>query len=220
MITNSGPFSTFAQNFLVGSYLLGNSGQNDLYSGDVLDSVNLMFREDWVYKAIAEGKSKGWYQGPALAGGDREQPVLLTGPGMREAERLIQSGVNVELRQGSDELSGEKAPQESQIVKLDRDSQRYLQVENDLGEIERAIDSIGGPENAERSRIRAGIAAARELWKAEELEVIQIKVGILLAVENASAFLKRLGKDVTVGLIVDGVKEVIKKEAAKLLGLS
>jgi hypothetical protein len=217
---NAGPFSTFAQNFLVGSYLLDNAAEGNLAAGDVLDAIELNFRDGWVYEAIADGKSRGWYQGPALAGGDREQPVWLTGSGMREAERLIQSGVEVVFRNSIDDPLSAEAKSEQVIAKLDRTSPSYLLVSSHLVELENIINGLVEAETAERSRIKAGIVAARELWKAEELEIIQVKVGVLLAVQNASAFLKKLGKEVAIDLIVDGIKAVLKQEATKLLGLS
>ena len=50
----------------------------------------------------------------------------------------------------------------------------------------------------------------RKLWEAAELRVIQIQIGVILAVEDAASVLAPLGKAVGINLLVDLIKQIIK----------
>ena len=56
----------------------------------------------------------------------------------------------------------------------------------------------------------ASVSAARKLWEATELKVIQIKVGIIITIEDTIDLLSKAGKAVGKALLIDLVKSIVK----------
>ena len=58
----------------------------------------------------------------------------------------------------------------------------------------------------------AGLEAAELLWDAAQLKLIQIKVGVIMAVEDARKVLAGTAKAVAGALIVDAIKSLVKNQ--------
>lgn len=94
------------------------------------------------------------------------------------------------------------------IVALDKESDEFKQVQTGLDElIERAR---GANDLEDRDRIIASLSAAQTLWSSASLRLIQIKVGVLLAIEDATNALGSVAKGVGAGLLIDLVKSIVK----------
>ena len=112
----------------------------------------------------------------------------------------------------NDELTAEVLPASDRLVKLDHNSEPYRQVATG---IEQLRDEFRGANfleisDDEHSRISTALRAASELWNAGQLKVIQIKVGVIMAIDDAAAVLVPLGKAVGANLLVDLIKQIVK----------
>jgi hypothetical protein len=105
-------------------------------------------------------------------------------------------------------------PAADRIVPLDHNSSEYEQISTqitDLAETLRRNNEVG--DSAEhRDQLLKSMSAAAELWSALQLTVDQIKIGIILAIENAKAALTKVGKSVGISLIVDAIKAYVKSK--------
>jgi hypothetical protein len=63
---------------------------------------------------------------------------------------------------------------------------------------------------AAKDRIYRSLDAAWTIWQASELKLIQLKVGVLMAVEDAARILKGTVKAVAAALLVDTIKAFVK----------
>ena len=97
-----------------------------------------------------------------------------------------------------------------QIIALDKESEEFKQVQAGLDElIERAR---GANDLEDRDRILASLSAAQTLWSSASLRLVQIKVGVLLAIEDATNALGFVAKGVGAGLLIDLVKSIVKSK--------
>lgn len=105
-----------------------------------------------------------------------------------------------------------RAPASDRIVPLNHNQPNYLLVENGIRELSEAIRSVNdlpvSPE--ERDRILAALSGAAALWNAAQLKIIQIKVGVLMAIEDAGRVLSATVKAVAVAVFVDAIKSIVK----------
>ncbi|RYY22310.1 MAG: hypothetical protein EOP62_23425 [Sphingomonadales bacterium] len=98
----------------------------------------------------------------------------------------------------------------SQIITLDKESGEFQQVQTGLEEL---IERVRGANDLDdRDRILAGLSAAQSLWSSASLRLVQIKVGVLLAIEDATTALGSLAKGVGAGLLIDLVKSIVKNK--------
>ncbi|WP_144243978.1 hypothetical protein [Sphingopyxis sp. MWB1] len=96
------------------------------------------------------------------------------------------------------------------IVALDAKSKEFDQVRAGLDGL---IEQVRGANDLEdRDRILASLTAAQTLWSSASLRLVQIKVGVLLAIDDAAAALGTLAKGVRAGLLVDLVKSIVKNK--------
>ena len=103
-------------------------------------------------------------------------------------------------------------PAADRIVGLDHNSEQYSQI---AAEIDRIVelargDNEFGQSTEDRDRRVRALEAARLLWSAAELSVVQIKVGVILALEDAEVAFAEIGKAVGVGLLVDLIASFVK----------
>ncbi|GGD50549.1 hypothetical protein GRI62_06625 [Erythrobacter arachoides] len=105
-----------------------------------------------------------------------------------------------------------EVPAADRVVTIDHNGPEYRLVSEGLEELGEAIRSINSSEldEAERSRLLSGIFAAQRLWEASQLKLIQIKVGIIMIVEDARAVLSTTAQRTAGALIVDAIKGFIK----------
>ena len=104
------------------------------------------------------------------------------------------------------------APASDRVVKLDHNSAAYKEI---AAAFDEAIDladrhkpnEVSGDEHAS---LVAGLRAARELWRSFELSMMQIEIGILMALEKAQEQLKISFQMARGSLLVEGIKAFVK----------
>jgi hypothetical protein len=103
-------------------------------------------------------------------------------------------------------------PASDRLVPLDHNSAPYLQVRDGLAELHEEIRSANDLDCApeERERVLKSLDAAQRLWDAAQLKVIQIKVGIIITIQDAIELLSKAGKAVGKALLIDAVKNIVK----------
>ena len=110
------------------------------------------------------------------------------------------------------------APASDRIVPLNHNSPEYQSIKAGLDELAETIRGSNdvGESLEERDRLLQSLVAARELWAAAELQLVQIKVGVILAIENAGKALTKIGKSVGWAVLIESEKEFVKNK----IGLS
>lgn len=103
-------------------------------------------------------------------------------------------------------------PAADRIVPLDHNDPNYRKIEDGLAEIREALRGQNDLDvsDAERDRLIASVSAAQNLWASAELKLIQVKVGVLMAVEDAQKALTKTARAVAGALIVDMIKAFVK----------
>ena len=103
-----------------------------------------------------------------------------------------------------------RAPASDRIVRFDHNEPGYQEILEGILEVGEAIRGANDLEEPERDRLSVSLSAAQSLWKAAQLKVIQIKVGIILTLEDAAIALGVTAKAVATALLVDTIKAFIK----------
>ena len=122
--------------------------------------------------------------------------------GYRKVEQLVLA---------SEPASG-AAPASDRLVAFNHNSPEFSEIRDgirDLYESLRGANELTVDEN-ERSRIAHSLLAAVELWEAVQLKAIQVKIGILMAVEDARNSLAATAKAVSAALLIDAIKALVK----------
>lgn len=100
------------------------------------------------------------------------------------------------------------------IVGLDHNSADYRRISLELVGIRDVLRdaNFAGETGQERDRLSDTIDAAIKLWSSSQLKIIQVKVGILMAVEDVGRALEKAGKSVGWALIQDLIKSYVKNK--------
>lgn len=103
-------------------------------------------------------------------------------------------------------------PASDRLVSLDHNLPEYKEISRGIADLREKVRGINSQDIdiEEKSRILAGLAGASALWEAAQLKVLQVKVGILMAVEDAENALSALFKDVGVALLIEAIKSFVK----------
>ncbi len=98
------------------------------------------------------------------------------------------------------------------IVSLDHNQKEYLQIAYGLKSIRECVRGANLPtiDPLERERIINSLDSASKLWETTQLKIIQIKVGVLMAVDDASKALASTAQAVAAALLVDVIKAFVK----------
>ena len=183
----------------------------------------------WIENLKGEWLQQGLASFPEDGSGRRETAVI-TIAGVRNAEATDQSillmpsspidpndvvlypvpasaSARIEER-----LEAEIIPASDRVVRLDHNNPEFVAIANGLARVREAVreinDSDVDPE--ERERVLASFDAAQTFWQAAQIKVIQLKVGVLMAVEDAVRILGKTAKAVTAALLVDSIKAFVK----------
>jgi hypothetical protein len=123
-------------------------------------------------------------------------------------------GPNSEFRITSSEADddGGEIPASDRVVRLDHNQPDYQEVRSELANLREAVRTANDLEiePAERNRVLASLDSAQTLWAAAQLKVVQVKVGIVMVVEEARHVISSTSKAVVGALIVDMIKAFIK----------
>ena len=103
-------------------------------------------------------------------------------------------------------------PASDRVVGFDHNNPNYAKISDGIAELREAVrvtnDSETNPED--RERILDALDAAQSFWHSTQIRVIHLKVGILLALEDATKFLASTAKAVSAALLVDTFKAFVK----------
>ncbi len=105
-----------------------------------------------------------------------------------------------------------QVPAADRVVTINHNSPEYKLVEDGLRDLLTTVhqnNEVGDSAN-HRERLLSTLHAAQALWQSTELKLIQIEVGVMMAVEDAGLALKKVGSLVTIGIIIDAIKHLIK----------
>jgi hypothetical protein len=159
----------------------------------------------------------GYIEGPpALVEGS---PLFgrLTGHGLRYIEGRYKDDLPEgpsEWRDIRSELVEEAdtsvIPASDRLVPLNHNSPEYQVVKAGIDELREAARSVN--DLPDQDRILTSLAAAQTLWSSMELKVLQIKVGVMMAIEDAGMALASTAKTVATALMIDAVKSLVKSK--------
>ena len=184
----------------------------------------------WIENVKNEWLQQGLASFPEDGSGRRETAVI-TIAGVRNAEATDQSLLSITSSpigpndvvlhtvpasststRIDERLEAESIPASDRVVRLDHNNSEFVAIANGLAEVREAVreinDSDVDPE--ERERVLASFDAAQAYWQAVKIKVIQLKVGVLMAVEDAVRILGSTAKAVTAALLVDSIKAFVK----------
>jgi hypothetical protein len=103
-------------------------------------------------------------------------------------------------------------PASDRMVPLDHNSAPYSEVRNGLAELHEELRTANDLDCTpdERERLLASLAAAQTLWESAQLKIIQIKVGIIITIEDSIELLSKAGKAVGKSALIDLVKSIVR----------
>ncbi|MBX9813851.1 MAG: hypothetical protein K2X76_04045 [Sphingomonas sp.] len=104
-----------------------------------------------------------------------------------------------------------EVPAANRLVPINHNLPEYVEIKAGLAEVYEAVRSANDLEN--RDSILPSLDAANKLWEAVELRAIQVKIGIVMAVEDAYQALTGTAKAVATGLLIDSIKSFVKAKA-------
>jgi hypothetical protein len=89
-------YKEFSDEFLVAAYRESRLRPGEtIRSGEIIDSYPLVFEPGWVVELVRDLGVRGYFTTKGIDSGDRDQPIGLTGRGLRVAEDLIDKGVGI-----------------------------------------------------------------------------------------------------------------------------
>jgi hypothetical protein len=104
------------------------------------------------------------------------------------------------------------APAADRIVSFNHNSPEASYIEKRLAEVMddvRGVNSLDVDEQ-ERLRVYEALQSAKLVWQSSSLRLIQLKVGVLLAAEDAVLLLSKTSRHVAAALLVDAIKAFCK----------
>lgn len=148
-----------------------------------------------------------------------EYPVLVN---YAENSRQYAHDVIAHLRnldgEGIDSLRDQKvsrvAPAANRVVPLDHNSAEHGEIADGIEALiaEVRANNKVGETGGERDQIVASLLAAKQLWNSSQLQIIQVRVGVIMAVESAGKALEKVGKAVSWPVLVELIKTYVKKQ--------
>ncbi len=104
------------------------------------------------------------------------------------------------------------APAAGRIVSFNHNSPEASSIEERLTEVMEDVRGVNSSDidEQERARVYDGLQSAQLIWKSSSLRLIQLRVGVLLAVEDAVQLLSKTSRHVAAALLVDAIKAFCK----------
>lgn len=104
------------------------------------------------------------------------------------------------------------APASDRLVSFDHNKPEYEDIANGLRDIKEAVRTTDDlPATAEeREQIVNALGAAELLWQSAQLNYMQVKIGILMAAEDAARVLATTTKAAAAGLLVEAIEALFK----------
>lgn len=125
---------------------------------------------------------------------------------------LGKEGFDLVEAEASADSSIELAPAANRIVRFNHNSAEAQQVSLQLEKIREAVRGANSPEidEQERERVFKALTVAEQLWQSANLKIIQLRIGVLMAAEDAASLLQKTSHHVAAALLVDAIKSFAK----------
>jgi|TARA_R100000501_G_scaffold14543_3_gene26365 DNA-binding MarR family transcriptional regulator len=145
--------------------------------------------------------------------------VRLTAIGVEEVEKQLDnkdSFLQKYLNLGPNNLSyafvDVDIPASDRVVSLDHNKPEYQKISYELNELSQSIHRELANDLSEenRDRIIRSIRSANELWKSIELKVIQVQVGIVMALEDAEGLISDINKKMAVQVLIEAIRAFVR----------
>lgn len=106
----------------------------------------------------------------------------------------------------------EGIPASDRIVSLNHNDPDYISIRRELSEITEAARGINDTDISaeQRDRINKGLASASELWEATELKLMHVKIGVVMAIEDAKPIFKETARLLAIDALIAAIKAFIK----------
>jgi hypothetical protein len=177
---------------------------------------NIQWQRGWLVRAHDGLRSKGFLEGPANRRIEEMTVGSLTAAGLQyvedhfsDAERYPEGG-RPEI-----DSTVTTAPAADRLVRFDHNSVEFQEISRVIGDLTEAVRATNSPDvdADERDRVINSLQAAATFWDAAQLKLIQIKIGVMSAVQDATVVLKNTAKAVVAALLVDTIKSFVKTHA-------
>jgi hypothetical protein len=197
-------FNSFEDQFLLALYRERQSSEGVVSLGRAARDAGLEYESGWLLRALENLTGKGFVSGTPSLRYEEMSIGRITSAGMQYVEDHL-------LR--SEEADGAAiVPAANRLVTLDHNRPEYQEIARGIEGLYEQVrqDNEVGDTAKERDRLLRSLIAAKELWSAAELHVIQIRVGVAMAVEDATNAIVKIGKAVGAALLVDLIKTFVK----------
>jgi hypothetical protein len=106
----------------------------------------------------------------------------------------------------------EMLPAADRLVPINHNSASYTEIANQLEQLERDVHGANSFDltDGQRSRLLQSLKSARALWAASELKYVQLKVGLIMVVEEVAELFKGSQPAITAGLVVEAIKAFVQ----------
>ena len=182
---------------------------------DLANSGSTWVDAAYIAGALEDGVSQPRVQ---MALRTLEQARLIRGrhntrhPSVFEISEAGYKAVEADLVATAEDANSELiAPAADRVVRFCDNSPEYVQAGDLIVQITNAVEGDNAINSGERSRLRAALRAASELWQATELKIIQIKVGILMALEDVRPWAREKFYDALLAGAIALVRAFIQK---------
>jgi hypothetical protein len=225
-------FRAFQNRVMLEMYRSWLNGSGLVSIGRVLKEAGVEWERGWLVRVHESLKQEGYLEGPANRRNEEMTAGALTPrgllyveehilpkeqidqktPGAFQSDAFQTDAFQTEAISAQDRAEAVVVPASDRIVRFDHNQPEYVEIAKGLISVREAVRELNDSsvDNDERQRILASFDSAQALWKSLNLKVIQLKVGILMTLEDAVHFLGTTAKAVVAALLVDTFKAFVK----------
>ncbi|WP_324260399.1 hypothetical protein U4960_09450 [Altererythrobacter sp. H2] len=214
-------YDDFAEAFLRALYLETEKSEQEYHAAEkLLANYSLAPKPHWISRLADDWEFSYFKDVSKVSGGYGGWSFRISAEGARKVEEAIEAEETIEVVFGkeanglkfSDHFEAKAIPASDRLVPLNHNSAEYKEIDEGLTSLLNDVrgNNAVGETVEERERIVRSLSAAAEYWASLELKVIQIRVGVVMAVEDAGKALERVGKATAWSLLVDLIKRLVK----------
>ncbi len=205
----------FTHRYLLALYLIHRDDRGSFQSVTSLKQRFALPSDEYLESELADMlESRGWARVHRTHGAAYSWSLELLVGGREAAEHLLEQGLTLDESDSTHspdnvvEIVG--IPASDRLVPINHNAPEYSEIAAQLIAVKESVRGFNEAPEADRNRIITALEAAQTYWEALELKVIQVKVGILMAAEDAADLLANSAKAVAAALLVDAIKSFIK----------
>lgn len=212
-------FSEFADKFLCALYYETEYNNSHYLDAEtIIQKYDIDAKDHWISRISDDWEHLYFKEVSKVLGAYDHWSFRISGEGSRYIEDKYGSQSEIQKFLGIDNVapvksvSSKQANASDRVVSFDHNSADYKEVALAISELKEAIRGYNGEEieQGEKQRLSKGLDAAESLWQSAQLKMIQIEVGVILAVEDAYNALVDIGKAVVGATLVDLIRDMVK----------